>query len=93
MEYIGWVGSIFLAICGLPQAYASWKQGHSNGISSGFLALWGFGEVLTLLYVIHKMDAPLLLNYFTNILSLSVIIFYKLNPKSELAVEKLNEFN
>lgn len=76
MQYIGWIGSIFLAICGLPQAYVSWKQGNSKGISGGFLILWGLGELLTLLYILHKMDAPLILNYVINMVSLSVIIFY-----------------
>ena len=82
MDFIGYFGSICLAICGLPQCILSIKQGHSEGISVGFLLLWSLGEVFTLLYVIPKSDLPLLLNYSANIIFLTIIWKYKLFPRN-----------
>lgn len=81
MHTIGWLGSLFLAICGLPQAWLSYKQGHSDGISTSLLVLWGAGEILTLFYVTEKFDWPLIFNYGMNLFSLGVIAWYKLYPR------------
>ena len=66
MEIIGWTGSILFAICGIPQALDSFKRGNSEGLTWAFLLMWFFGEVLTLIYVIPKLDWPLLFNYSCN---------------------------
>lgn len=83
-ELCGWLGSICLAICGIPQAWQSYKDKHSDGISWGFLLLWAFGEIFALAYVYDKLDLPLLLNYATNILILAVILYYKVKPQNKL---------
>ena len=82
IEILGWLGSICLAICGLPQAWMSYKEKHSHGISWGFLLLWSFGECFALAYVANKLDAPLLLNYAANIGIVGVILYYKIKPKT-----------
>jgi uncharacterized protein with PQ loop repeat len=81
-EILGWLGSICLAICGIPQAWQSFKDKHSHGISWAFLLLWSFGELFALAYVYDKLDIPLLMNYATNMLILGVIIYYKAKPYS-----------
>ena len=84
---LGWIGSICLAICGVPQAWMSYKDKHSHGISWAFLLLWAFGELFALAYVYDKLDTPLLLNYSVNILIVGLILYYKIKPsvdKSEL---------
>ena len=81
MENIGWLGSIMLAFCGLPQAIESIRTKSSEGLTWGFIGLWFTGEILTFIYILPKMDLPLLLNYTANIIFLSIIIFYKLCPK------------
>lgn len=81
MELIGYIGSIMLAICGLPQAIESFKTKSSDGLTWGFLALWFFGEILTFIYVLPKMDLPLLINYSANIIFLLIIIYYKIKPQ------------
>ena len=87
-EILGWLGSICLAICGIPQAWQSFKDKHSHGISWGFVLLWAFGEIFALAYVYDKLDLPLLLNYATNILILAVILYYKINPKNTVDYDK-----
>ena len=78
MEYIGWIGSILFAICGLPQALQSFKQGHSNGLTWSFLLMWFFGELFTLIYIIPKQDWPLIFNYTMNMGFLLVILKFKI---------------
>jgi len=77
METIGWIGSIFLALCAVPLAWQSYKQKHSNGVSNLFLTMWVTGELLTFAYVLPKQDYPLLFNYGLNIMCLVVVIKYK----------------
>ena len=79
-QILGWLGSICLAVCGLPQAWMSYKDKHSRGISWAFILLWAMGEAFALAYVYDKLDAPLVVNYITNILIVGVILYYKINP-------------
>ena len=81
METIGWIGSILLAFCGLPQAIESYKTKSSEGLTWGFISMRYIGVVFTIIYVFPKMDLPLLFNYSANLLFLSVIIYYKIKPK------------
>lgn len=78
MEIIGWIGSVFLALCALPQAFHSYKTKSAEGVTWGLLALWFLGEIFTLIYVIPKAHIPLLFNYICNIVLLSIIIYYKI---------------
>lgn len=81
MELIGWTGSILFAICGIPQAYESFRRGNAYGLTWAFLLMWFFGEVLTLIYVIPKLDYPLLFNYSCNLICLLIILRYKIKPR------------
>jgi len=83
MEVIGWIGGMCLSLCGLPQAWQSYKTGHSKGLSVGFITLWAVGEILTLAYIISfdKTTWPLIVNYAMNIGFVGVIIRYKIWPR------------
>ena len=81
MEYIGWIGSILLALCGFPQAVKSYRDKNADGISSWFLAMWFFGEVFVLMYIFPEKQYPLIANYSANIVFVLIIIWYKLYPK------------
>jgi uncharacterized protein with PQ loop repeat len=81
MDNVGWIGSILLAFCGLPQAIESYKTKNSDGLTWGFVLMWFVGEICTFIYIIPKMDLPLLFNYSANIMFLIIIIYYKINPK------------
>ena len=81
MDNVGWLGSILLAFCGLPQAIESYKTKNSDGLTWGFVLMWFVGEICTFIYIIPKMDLPLLFNYSANIMFLIIIIYYKINPK------------
>ena len=77
-EILGWIGSILFAVCGAPQAWQCMRDGHSRGLNWFFLLAWLGGEILTILYVLPKMDLPLLANYFANLIFLLVMVRYKL---------------
>ena len=81
MDNIGWIGSILLAFCGLPQAIESFKTKNSDGLTWGFLIMWGVGELFTIVYIIPKWHWPLIFNYTANIIFISIIVYYKLKPK------------
>lgn len=81
MDNIGWIGSLLLAFCGLPQAYESYKTKKSEGLTWGFIGMWFTGELCTFAYIIPKMDFPLLVNYSANICFLCVIIYFKIWSK------------
>jgi len=82
LEIIGWLGGFMLAICGAPQAWKSYKDGHSYGISWGFIGLWFWGEVFVLIYILPTGLLPLILNYTFNILIGSIILWYKFKPRN-----------
>lgn len=79
----GYIGSICLALCAIPQAMLSYKQGHSEGVSVSFLLLWTAGEIFTLAYVVPKADVPLILNYSANLGFLAIIWKYKFFPRQK----------
>lgn len=81
MEVLGWIGSLLLAICAVPQAVQSFRQGHSQGVTHSLLWLWAGGEVFTLAYVLQRADWPLVVNYTANMVSLGVILWYKYKPR------------
>lgn len=78
IDIIGWIGSIFLAFCGLPQAIKTFKTQKTIDLSWWFLILWGTGELFCFVYIIltnwniQFFQWPLYLNYLFNI----VIVFY-----------------
>ena len=78
---IGWLGSILLAFCGLPQAIESYKTKSSEGLTWGFIGMWFIGEIMTIIYILPQMVLPLIFNYTANIIFLAIIIYYKLAPK------------
>jgi len=83
MEIIGWISATFLLLCGMPQAYKSIKDGHSDGISMAFLALWGAGEAFGIAYILmmKELSLPLLTNYLFNAIMISIMLFYKFFPR------------
>ncbi len=81
LEFVGWVGSCLLAFCGAPEMYLSFKNGDSS-LSWYFLGMWGFGEIIALIYTIIKNKQvsllPLLFNYGINIVCIVTISSIKL---------------
>jgi len=76
------MGSILLAICGLPEAITSYKTKRCN-IGWGMLLCWLLGEILLSVFAIQSRQYVLLINYFTNLTILGIMIKYKIPQKSD----------
>lgn len=84
MQSLGWTGHILFAISALPQAWLSYKQGHSQGISWGLLYMWFGGEAIAIIYGLYEnVPMPLMVNYLVNFSCLLVIIRYRKFPRQE----------
>ena len=81
MNIIGWLSSLFFCICGAPQAYKSYRERSSKGISTSFLLMWLGGELLGIAYILPKNDYPILVNYLINLIFISIILYYKVIDK------------
>lgn len=91
METIGWVGSLLLAVCGLPQMIDSIKKGKTEGISVYFLWSWYLGEIMTFIYILTRDEISwqLIANYSLNTIFITVIIYFYYFPRD---TEKVSKF-
>lgn len=82
-KVISWIGAFGFAVCAVPQVVETVKKRNADGLSWGFLLLWLLGEVCTFAYVLHDIHSlPLTVNYIINGLSLLILIYYKLRPRT-----------
>lgn len=82
LELTGWLGAALFALCGLPQAWKTFRTGKADDISWAFLGMWGGGEVLTTVYVVGRTQwtqLPLLVNYALN----TAVVVYLLYAKCQ----------
>lgn len=80
LETIGYLGGIFLAICGFPELVRTIKDRRCH-LGWAFLLLWFFGEMFMLTYILYKpWDYPLILNYTLNCIMVGVMVYYKIRP-------------
>lgn len=83
MQSLGWIGHMLFALSAIPQAYMSFRQGHSQGISKGLLGMWFGGEGIAIVYGIYEqVPLPLMVNYVINFTCLLVIIRYTVWPRN-----------
>jgi len=78
LEWMGWIGGILLAFCGLPEAIKTIFVG-SCALSWGLLLMWLFGEIFVLIPVwIAIKKNWLVMNYVANIMFVLVMLYYKI---------------
>lgn len=80
MNTLGYIGSLLLAFCALPETLRSYRT-KTCSIGWGMLLMWLVGEILTLVYVVWKSSevslVPLLANYSVNIAMIVIMCYYK----------------
>jgi uncharacterized protein with PQ loop repeat len=85
VQSIGWIGNLLFALCAVPQVIKTHQEGHSKGLSWGFILMWSVGELLAGIYgYLTEVPLPILLNYLFNFICLLIILSYKLNPRKEI---------
>lgn len=80
MEVIGWLGSIFFAICCIPQAFMSYRKRDASNISWLFLVMWILAEVCSIVAMIGgglPWSTAIMFNYILNSCCLVVILYVK----------------
>lgn len=77
MQKVGYLSSLFLVLCGLPELYRGLTQGYV-GASFGLLLFWFIGELLGLIYTIDKRDTPLIVNYGFNTIIVGALLWLKI---------------
>jgi uncharacterized protein with PQ loop repeat len=81
---IGWIGATLLAFCGLPEMIRTLRTKRCH-LSWGFLGMWGFGEVFTLIPVIaDELGAFLVMNYSVNLAIILVLVYYKCKEEANV---------
>jgi len=88
IELCGWLGSMAFMVSAMPQAWKSYKDGHTEGITWLTTSLWFFGEVVSLIYVWPKGYLPLILNYGVQMIFTYVILHYKIWPRKNSTNKK-----
>jgi hypothetical protein len=71
------LGSILLALCGFPEAYATYKSKKCN-IGWAMLVMWLLGEILLIIFALQTKQYVLLINYVANLTFLAILIRYKI---------------
>jgi uncharacterized protein with PQ loop repeat len=77
MEAIGFLGAALLGCCAIPEVWRTIKHKRCF-IGDGFLIMWGFGEILLIIYVLPTGQLPLLLNYGFNLVLVSILAYYRI---------------
>ena len=81
IEFIGYLGAGFMALCGLPTAFLAIKRGNGKHIDNGLYILWSLGEIFSIIYALQFNSIQLNINYLTNLFFLAIIGFYKVFPR------------
>jgi uncharacterized protein with PQ loop repeat len=84
IELLGIIGTLLLAIGGMPQLAKTIRDGHADGLSAGMIWCWTLGFVVLLVYTFaaHPKDWILLLNYGFNLCVTLVFLRYKYRNKA-----------
>ena len=79
IDVLGYVGSLTLAWCGLPQAIKCYKEKSAKGLSAWFIWMWIFGEIMvwTYLWMKNGTDIPVIINYGSNVILGFTIAYFK----------------
>ena len=83
LSAFAWIGSICYALCMIPQAWSSYKNKHSDGVTWGLLWLSVGGELSMLTYSLGNQLYPLIGNYIANLFFTIVILYYKFRKSNK----------
>lgn len=81
-EIFGFISTVCLALCGIPQAYECYKTGNAKGLSFLFLFAWLVGEIFLIPYAIYlDWVVPILINASINLMIVITIFKYYYFPR------------
>ena len=77
MEKIGYLGSLLLTICGIPEVIRTVKDDKCH-LGWSMLLLWTLGEIFMIIYAFYLWNGPLIMNYGFNFFVVGIMLFYKI---------------
>jgi len=77
METIGYLGSLLLTVCGIPEVIRTIKDGKCH-LGWSMIVLWTLGEVFMIAYAFYLWNGPLIMNYTFNFFVVGIMLFYKI---------------
>jgi len=77
MKTIGYISTLLLVACGLPELYVGVKTG-IIGSSFGLLYMWGGGCFLGIIYSASLKSVPYVLNNLINTIIVGLLIAMKM---------------
>jgi len=85
-KLLGWAGASFFAFCAVPQVMQTLREGHARNLNSTFLWMWFGGAILCAVGTVLDVGVVpwLLFNYSLNFACVSILLRYKLFPRSNL---------
>jgi uncharacterized protein with PQ loop repeat len=92
VQLLGYLGLSLLMMSCIPQSIRTIKQGHADGMTVFYLVCLVVGFIVLIAYVclLPKTPIPLLINYIINLISYSIITYYKFYPKQKNKMETTN---
>lgn len=78
MKVMGWLGSLLLSFCSLPEVIRTIINNNCS-LSWSFLLMWGIGLVLILIPLYREFkEKYILFNYTVNLIFVLIMWYYKL---------------
>jgi hypothetical protein len=77
MTILATIGSLLLALCGLPEAIKALVEQRCT-LGWPMLLMWFIGEIFLIIFAVQTAQYVLLLNYVANVVFLVVMIYYKI---------------
>ena len=90
MNTIAFIATFLLTLCPIQQTLRCIREGHSDGLAGGGLAMWFFGCLLMLIYLFMTIgsDIYVIVNFCFALCMCSVQLFYKLFPRRKYEAQK-----
>jgi uncharacterized protein with PQ loop repeat len=73
---IATIGSVLLALCGLPEALKAFKTKRCD-VGYPMLLSWLIGELCLIVFALQTKQYMLLINYIANVLFVITMLYYK----------------
>lgn len=83
IEVIGWLSTFCFTIAGAPQVLKAVKDGHADGVATGFLLFWYLGNVFGTMYAVSTGSIPLGMGFLTSVAFGSILWQIKLSRKKK----------
>ena len=77
LEMLGWVRSVLLTLCSVPQVIKCHKEQHAKGLAWSFLLMWLVGLLFSVVYSIEKTALPLIVGDAVNVFLVGYLISIK----------------